>query len=117
LRQGDGLGLEIVGVSTAGNLVHENLQDTMRTYRFLASVSAGQVQTFFFPLLVEEGWRVAPGWSVSREPQDHPSATLSRRALLHRRAKSKSFPSSSRRGGAKRRGGRFSETGRDTAAS
>src|SRR5690606_28444331 len=34
-----------------------------------------------------------------------PSATLSRPALLHRRAKSKAFPSSSRRGGAKRRGG------------
>src|SRR5690606_21359947 len=57
-----------------------------------------------FPLLVEEGWRAATGWLVLA-PQDHPSATLPRPALLHRRAKSKAVPSSSRRGGAQRRGG------------
>src|SRR5690606_4685744 len=56
------------------------------------------------PLLIEEGWREATGWWGST-PQDHLSATLSRPALLDRRAKTGAFPSSSRRGGAKRRGG------------
>src|SRR5690606_34051865 len=56
------------------------------------------------PLLIEEGGREATGWWGST-PQDHLSATLSRPAILARRAKTAAFPSSSRRGGAKRRGG------------
>src|SRR5690606_3139851 len=43
------------------------------------------------PLLVEEGWREAPGWLVLA-PQDHPSATLSRPALLDEEGKDRSIP-------------------------
>src|SRR5690606_27364878 len=62
----------------------------------------GKVQRI--PLLVEEGWREATGWcGVSRRTtcprhcRVPPSST--------RRARFNAFPSSSRRGGAKRRGG------------
>src|SRR5690606_12737756 len=52
------------------------------------------------PLLVEEGWREARGGEVLT-PQDHPSATLSRPALLDEEgSQDDTFPSSSRRGGA-----------------
>src|SRR5690606_39949667 len=56
-----------------------------------------------FPLRVEEAWRVATGW-WGLTPQDHPSATVPRPALLHGRAEANALRSSASRGGGESRG-------------
>src|SRR5690606_23709437 len=57
------------------------------------------------PLLVEEGWRQAPGWWGAKRGKT--TRPRQRRVLPSstRRADREGFRSSSRRGGAKRRGG------------
>src|SRR5690606_24067356 len=77
-----------------------------RRCRVASAPSLQEGSPLHFPLLVEEGWREATGW-WGFEARNHPSAPRPRRLCPSFTGGECfcTFPSSSRRGGAKCRGG------------